>query len=104
MPSEVGHDGGLHGVLLLLAPDERPPTAPARLGPAHLDLGGVQPQFDVFGLGVGEHVLHGAQTYPWTIRDRVSALGNSVRIWPTARVTVERSTPNSRPSTACGRS
>ena len=71
----VGHHGGLHGVLLLLARYERPPTAPARLGPAHLDLGGVQPQFDAFGLGVGEHVLHGAQTYPWPVRDRASALG-----------------------------
>jgi hypothetical protein len=62
-------------LVLLLARDERPPAASARLGPAYLDLGGVQPPFDAFGLGVGEHVLHGARTYPWPVRDRASALG-----------------------------
>lgn len=60
VPALVSHDSGLQRVLLLLARDERPPTAPARLGNPDLDLGGVQPQFDCFGLGVSEDTLQGA--------------------------------------------
>jgi len=74
-PPVVGHDGGLHRVLLLLARDERPPTAPTRTGPTHLDLGGVQPQFHTLGVGVGEDVLQGAQPASRAVGDRASALG-----------------------------
>jgi hypothetical protein len=40
----VRRDGGLHGVLLLLAGEDGPPSTARGDGPADLGLGGVQPQ------------------------------------------------------------
>ena len=71
----VGDDSGLHRVLLLLARDERPASAAAGCGPADLDLGGIQPQLDAFGLGVGEHIRQGPKPQARTVRDCASAFG-----------------------------
>jgi hypothetical protein len=52
----VSNDSGLHGVLFPLPGNECVPSAAASRWPADLDLGGVQPQLGVLGLGIGEHV------------------------------------------------
>lgn len=57
----IADGGGLDRVLLTFAGDEGPSAGAVRLGPADLGLGAVDPQRDVLGVGVGEHVLHGPQ-------------------------------------------
>lgn len=103
-PPVVGHDGGLHGVLLLLVRGERPSAASVHTGSAHLHLDCVQLQFNIFGPGVGENVPQRAQTHPWTVRGRVSALGQQGADLTNGTGEVERSVPNSSPRTVCGRS
>jgi hypothetical protein len=71
----VSDDGGLHRVLVLLARDEHAPAAAAGQGAADLDLGGVQPQLDALGLGIGEHIRPGPQPQARAIGDRTSTLG-----------------------------
>lgn len=58
--SVVGNDSGLHGVLFLLARDERTASATAGWGPVSPDLGGVQAELDA--LGLGEYVRQCLQT------------------------------------------
>ena len=60
----VADDGGLVGVLLLLAGHERPAAGLARAGAPDLHLGAVDPQVDALGGGVGEHVGQRAQPQP----------------------------------------
>lgn len=62
--------GQTYRVLLLLTRDERTATTALSRRPADLDLGGVQPQFDTFGLGVGEHVRQRPQSQAETVGDR----------------------------------
>jgi hypothetical protein len=52
----VAAGGGLDGVLLALARNERPPSWSVRPRPANLGLGGVDPQLDPAGVGVGDRV------------------------------------------------
>jgi hypothetical protein len=60
-PAPVADDGGLDGVLFLLARHKRPPPGPPGLGAADLHLGAVDPQLDAFGGGVCEHIGQRAQ-------------------------------------------
>lgn len=62
-------------VLLLLARDERASSGAVGCGPADLDLGGVQPQLDALGLGIGEHIRQGPQPQARTVGDRASTFG-----------------------------
>lgn len=71
----VGDDGGLHGVLLLLARDDRPASATAGRRPADLDLGGVQPQLDALGLGIGEHICQGPKPHTRAVGNRAASFG-----------------------------
>lgn len=72
----AGDDGGLHGVLLLLARDERPATAAAGCGTSDLHLGGIQPQFDApLGLGVSEYIRQGPQPQAGPVGNRASSSG-----------------------------
>src|SRR5262249_49139921 len=59
----VGGDGGLDGVLFLLAGDERSTAGSVRRGSADLDLGTVQPNYEALGGGVGQHVGQSVQAY-----------------------------------------
>jgi hypothetical protein len=59
--SFVADDGGLAGVLFLLAGHKRPPAGSVGFRSADLDLGAVDAQFDAFGGSVGEHVGQGPQ-------------------------------------------
>jgi len=69
----VADDGGLLGVLLHLAGDERPAAGLVRPGAAHADLGAVDPQFHTLGGGVGEHVGQRAQPQPGLAGHREAA-------------------------------
>lgn len=71
----VSNDGGLHGVLLLLPGNERALSAAAGRRPADLDLGGIQPQLDILGLGVGEHVSQCPKARVKAVGDRTPPLG-----------------------------
>jgi hypothetical protein len=89
----VGDGGGLDGVLLLLAGDERPPPRAVGAWPAHRGLGPVNAQLDAVGGGVGEHVGQGVQPHAGGIGDGEAAGASSGRTWWTARVMVARSIP-----------
>jgi hypothetical protein len=78
----VGDDGGLHGVLFLLARDERAPSAASGWRPADLDLGGVQAELNALGLGIGEHVRECPQAQSRTVGDRASPLGQESTYLP----------------------
>jgi hypothetical protein len=91
----VGDGGGLDGVLLLLAGDERPPPRPVGPWPADLGLGPVQAQLDPFGRCIGEHIRKLRRRrpgWPGTANPRAASNG---RISWIARVMVARSTPDS---------
>jgi len=68
-------DGGLDRVLFALAGDEGGPSGASGLRPTDLGFGTVDPQCDVFGLGVGEHVGQGVQAQAWSLRDGEPAFG-----------------------------
>ncbi|MGH3159222.1 MAG: hypothetical protein ACRDNF_21975, partial [Streptosporangiaceae bacterium] len=46
------------------AGDERPPPGPVHPGPADLYFSAVDPQFEVLGGGIGEHIGQGVQPQP----------------------------------------
>lgn len=88
----IGDDGVFHGVLFLLARDERWPLPPRPVGglgsrwrPAELD---------ALGLGVGEHIHRCPRTQVRSLGDRATPLGQERTHLVTARVMVERSAPN----------
>ncbi len=66
----VAAGGGLDGVLLLLAGDERLTSGASRARAADLYLGAIDPQADAFCVGVGEHVLQCAQPQPGPVGHR----------------------------------
>src|ERR1039458_10491768 len=61
MAARAGDDGGLLGVLLLLARDERAAAGPVSPGPADLHLGAIDAQGYALGGSVGEDVGQRAQ-------------------------------------------
>ncbi|MER6434397.1 hypothetical protein ABT272_43220 [Streptomyces sp900105245] len=99
----ISNDDCLSTVCCLFFPEtnaRRPPRL-AR-GPADLDFSRVQTQFDALGLGVDEHVRQGQPSQARTVRNRAASFGQKARTSPTARVTVERPTPNMRAKTTAG--
>lgn len=100
----VGDDGGLHRVLLLLPRDERTAPAAAGQGPADLDLGGVQPELDAFGLGIANTPAGVRSRRPGRLGTAYPRSAGNPRISPIACVMVERSMPNKSPDAACGTS
>jgi len=52
----IADDGGLLGVLFLLARDECPTAWPARPGAADLDLGTAEAELDAFCLAIGDNI------------------------------------------------
>jgi hypothetical protein len=88
----VADGGGLDGVLLVLAGDERPPPRAVGTRPADLGLGAVDAQFDPLGSSVGDHVRQGVQPHAGASGTAKPRRASSGRIWCTARVMVARST------------
>src|SRR6266536_3374891 len=98
----VADHGRLDRVLLLLARHERLAAGPVGPRSAHLHLRAVDPQGDALGSGVGEHVGQGLQPDARPVGHGEAPLCEQGRTSCTARVTVDRSTPNITASTWCG--
>jgi hypothetical protein len=87
-PLAVADHGGLEGVLLALAGDQRAPAGSVGAGPADLALGAVDAQLHAVGRRVGDHIRQRRQPqrgWPGTAKPRAASSG---RIWPMVRVMV----------------
>lgn len=99
----VAEGGGLHGVLLLLAGDERLASGVACARAADLHLGAVDLQVDALGVGVGEQVLQGVDAQAGPLGDGESAGGEQgASATDGSRDGGKRSTSYNSASTACG--
>jgi hypothetical protein len=80
----VADHGGLEGVLLALAGDERAPAGSVGAGPADLGLGAVVAQLHAVGRRVGDHIRQGPQPPRGLAGDGKPARGQGavpVRSW-----------------------
>jgi hypothetical protein len=97
-PLGVGDYQRLDGVGAGLAGNEPVPARPAGRGAAPSDLGGIEQAELPTGTEVGDDIGQGAQPEP--VLDGAAALGRNGCTSLTARVIVERDTPNQQASTS----